>query len=47
MPVACALYWRDLVGEDLGIGKRLPNWANKKVYYLNDRDNLDDALNAF
>lgn len=40
------LYWRDLVGADTS-KKTAGELCNKKVFYLNDRDKLDDALNAF
>jgi metal transporter CNNM len=40
------LYWRDLVGADTS-KKTAGELCNKKVYYLNDQDKLDDALNAF
>lgn len=40
------LYWRDLVGADTS-KKTAGDLCNKTVYYLNDEDKLDDALNAF
>lgn len=40
------LYWRDLVGVDT-TQQTAGDLCIKKVYYLNDQDKLDDALNAF
>jgi len=40
------LYWRDLVGTNTD-KKTAGELCNKKVFYLNEQDKLDDALNAF